>query len=104
MVPDMIKDAVPEGFRERRAAQFLGVGNHLYRGLVKDDRILLRLLGKTRIDLRQDLEEIPPSLPVDRMAQLPADRKGSLPVDGRALKMPSQDPARLYRKEDSLGH
>ncbi len=57
MVPDRIKDAVPEGFREKRAAQFVGVGIHLFRRLVRDGRIVPRLLGKTRIYLRADLEE-----------------------------------------------
>jgi len=128
MVPDRIQDAVPEGFREKRAAQFVGVGIHLFRRLVRDGRIVPRLLGKTRIYLRSDLEEFLTNLPVDHRAQvsvgrkahqpvdrdahlpgerrkeLPADRKGSLPVDGRALKISSQDPARPHRKEDSLGH
>ena len=40
----------------------------------------------------------------DRKAQVPGDPKGSLPVSREALKMRSQDPARLHRKEDSLGH
>jgi len=128
MVPDRIKDAVPEGFREKRAAQFVGVGIHLFRRLVRDGRIVPRLLGKTRIYLRADLEGFLLRLPVDHSArvtagrkvhqpidrdarlpteqrkQLPVDRKGSLPVDGRALKISSQDPARLHRKEDTLGH
>ena len=128
MVPDSIKAAVPEGFREKRAAQFVGVGIHLFRRLVRDGRIVPRLLGKTRIYLRADLEDFLRSLPVDRNAgqptdpraqvpvdfkahppvdrktQVPGDRERSLPVGGEALKIRSQDPARLHRKEDSLGH
>lgn len=88
MVPDRIRDPVPEGYREKRAAQFLGVGSHLFRRLVRDGRIVPRLLGKTRIYLREDLDRFLRSLPVDR----------------EALKMPHQDPARLQRKEDYRGH
>ncbi|HRV09618.1 MAG TPA: hypothetical protein P5568_14255 [Acidobacteriota bacterium] len=88
MVPDRIKDAVPVGYREQRAAQYLGVWIHLFRRLVKSGRIVPRLLGKTRIYLREDLEESLRSLPVDRGAH----------------KMRDQDSARLHRKEDSFGH
>ena len=66
MVPDSIKAAVPEGFREKRAAQFVGVGIHLFRRLVRDGRIVPRLPGKTRIYLREDLEGFLRALPVDR--------------------------------------
>ena len=104
MVPDKIKAIVPAGFREKRAAQFVGVGIHLFRRIVRDSRTVPRLLGKTQIYLRSDLKGFLRRLPVDHKAQLPVGRKGNLPVDREALKMRSQDPARLHRKEDSLGH
>jgi hypothetical protein len=119
-IPARIKDVVPVDFREKRTAQFVGVGIHLFRQLARDGRIVSRLLEKTRIHLREGLEEFLRGLPVDRKPYLPVDRedhlpvdsevevpagrKGNLPVDREALKMRSQDPARLHRKEDSLGH
>ncbi len=59
MVPDRIKDAVPEGFREKRAAQFVGVGIHLFRRLVKDGRVVPRRLGRRGSTSELNRTEVP---------------------------------------------
>jgi hypothetical protein len=93
-VPERIKEAVPVGYRESRAAQYLGVGIHLFRQLVKSGRIVPRLLGKTRIYLREDLDGFLRGLPVDRDAQSPVNQDPRTPVD-RDARTPHNGDARV---------